>query len=130
MYLYAESRFTLPKDFEAVKTEMIWLAESFLPVGTPYTIWYDPDITRAYGRGVKILRLQVERSPHVRVQEYVPPMWSAMVGLYRVGTWIAQDEPPDLPDNWHAKKQLRHIAAQELQAMIAHARGEQKDEPS
>lgn len=111
-YLYADDEFTLPDDFEEVKTGLVWLAEQFLPVGVAYQIWYDPNVTRAYGR-VKSMSLQtLLPSETAEVEEHRPPRWYAMIGLYHVLTRVATGELPDLPEHWRARKQLRYEYAQ------------------
>ena len=122
IYLHAADEFILPSDFEEVKTGLVWLAERFLPVGTKYGIWYDPDVDRAYGRGRKALMLWateiIDHMTPFRDEEHQPPLWDEGMGCYRVLTRIASGEPPRLREDWRARKQLRYKFAQEARHNI------------
>ena len=124
LYLYAEDEFTVPDDFEKVKTGLVWLAEQFLPVGVTYQIWYDPDVARAYGRAKALTLKTLRPSETAEVEEHRPPRWHAVVGLYHVLTRVATGEPPPLPDAWKARKQLRYEYAQKEHRAIETARKE------
>ena len=128
MYLSAEDDFTLLEDFDEVKASLIWLAEQFLPVGARYMIVYDPNRDRAFGRGRgrKVLCLRagadIAQMTSFREAEHRPPRWEAAQGCYLVLTRIASGEPPTLPDDWRARRQLRYDHTQLLRQAIEETR--------